>query len=69
MADHILMLRDRVLARVAFSGSIFTVPGVIVGRTIEANPLYDVLLDGSTEIVNRMPRQLLLAQENANNGR
>jgi hypothetical protein len=69
MPDPTLMLRDRVLARVTFGNSIFTIPGTVVGRTIEAAPLYDVLLDGSTEIVNRMPRQLLLAQETSNNGR
>jgi hypothetical protein len=69
MADPSLLLRDRVLARVAYRGSIFTVPGTVVGRTIEEAPLYDVLLDGTNEIVNRMPRALLLAQENVNNGR
>lgn len=57
-----LSLLDRVLARIECGGRIYTAPGTVVARTIEAHPVYDVLLE-DRQIVKNMPRELLLAAE------
>lgn len=64
-----LALLDRVLVAITHRGRIFFTHGKIVGRTIEAEPVYDVLIDGTREIVNRVPRNLMVAEGENINGR
>ena len=56
-----MLLNESIMIALGEEGQIIWHPGVVVGRTVEAEPNYDVRLEGGIIVANVPAKQLRMA--------